>query len=1158
MTQRAVHFEQIDVHRVMGIARGKGYSLTELSAGIILIHGPNGSGKSTTARVIQELLWPGRTELERPSIGGRFCDGQDTWQLEIDAGHHEILCNDQVTTVPEYGPPENRRRYYLPLHELIQDENADFAKVIADKSQGGFDLDAAAKSLDFRERGRSRSNERQSLQNCQAEVDASRHNQKDIENAFSQLQQLRSQHVKALEAGSEIEIFKLAREHHEAASRCHDLQVQLTAVPEGVARLRGDERQRLDEIAARTEELKKQQLAEHTRSAEAEKTLREVALGESGVEPEVLRHLKGWQQRLKDIESDIRGDRQRLAEAKSSVELAKQRLSQHIGPEQLNAINTIEVGELSVFARKAHRLLGQRHALEEQEKQLSADDSPKEQTLDSHQLRDGITSLSRWLASPEPATATTGGKRYLPMLVIAIAMVAMTAFLAVTYHWAWSFAILLALGVVAAGWWIGRENADRQVSNSRQVHQQSYIALGIDSPQLWDESSVRQHFDKLVRLVVLQAQQEDRGARLKDLRSSFKTFNQEANDLKEEREKLERQLGLEINFLSDEWLPLLVDNISKWQRSSDQLVGIQKSVGVLDDQRSKLIEKINDSLSAFAYSEIDSADTAAEAISELEDRATRHREAVEKHRDAKQRIEDTIVPGLEALASQQTELFESLEITTDQQLVIDEWLALRPHYLDHKNKLSQEEAIRADREKALTGREELLVLELPAIEQRLEELQSVADNRDTLTSEIAGIEQQVEKAKEGFELSAALEAQNAAVAVLEDARDDNCRSVIGAVLTEIVREEAIDRSRPDVFRRANELLVKFTRGTLQLELDDQQSSPSFQARSATGRSRPLNQLSSGERIQLLIAVRIAFLEHDERSRLPLLLDEALGTTDDERIAVIIDSVIELANEGRQVFYFTAQQDEVGKWIARMKQAGVSYKVIDLGKTRQLAASASRPLEIAAVESVTLPTLNGLSYGEYGKALSVPGLDPLEESVDSIHLWHVLDDAETLHKLLEKQIANWGQLQLLIDHGGAGLVDLADGKLESAVATARAIEAACSAWREGHGKAVDRIALLDSDCVSDSFIDEVSELADSTEGDARAIIDALQDGQVKRWRANNTEGLSEYFESHGYLAARTPLSLSELRVRVMAAVASELNSSQITDSLIDRIVGSLPS
>ena len=82
------------------------------------------------------------------------------------------------------------------------------------------------------------------------------------------------------------------------------------------------------------------------------------------------------------------------------------------------------------------------------------------------------------------------------------------------------------------------------------------------------------------------------------------------------------------------------------------------------------------------------------------------------------------------------------------------------------------------------------------------------------------------------------------------------------------------------------------------------------------RGRSLDQLSSGTRVQLLLAVRIAFVEQQEQGvKLPLLLDEVLGNSDDERARAIMEAVVELSREGRQIFYFTAQMDEVARWRA---------------------------------------------------------------------------------------------------------------------------------------------------------------------------------------------------------------------------------------------------
>src|SRR5690606_1449114 len=101
------------------------------------------------------------------------------------------------------------------------------------------------------------------------------------------------------------------------------------------------------------------------------------------------------------------------------------------------------------------------------------------------------------------------------------------------------------------------------------------------------------------------------------------------------------------------------------------------------------------------------------------------------------------------------------------------------------------------------------------------------------------------------------------------------------------------RDRPQVFHRARERFARMTHGAYRLELDDGEI-PSFRAiDTATGEGKSLDQLSSGTRAQLLIAVRVAFVESIETGlRLPIILDEALANSDDVRADAIIQAVLD--------------------------------------------------------------------------------------------------------------------------------------------------------------------------------------------------------------------------------------------------------------------------
>ena len=61
-----------------------------------------------------------------------------------------------------------------------------------------------------------------------------------------------------------------------------------------------------------------------------------------------------------------------------------------------------------------------------------------------------------------------------------------------------------------------------------------------------------------------------------------------------------------------------------------------------------------------------------------------------------------------------------------------------------------------------------------------------------------------------------------------------------------------------------------------------------------GASRDLAELSAGRRLQLLVAVRMGFVEEQERGvRVPIVMDETLANSDDASAEALIGAVVEL-------------------------------------------------------------------------------------------------------------------------------------------------------------------------------------------------------------------------------------------------------------------------
>jgi hypothetical protein len=307
----------------------------------------------------------------------------------------------------------------------------------------------------------------------------------------------------------------------------------------------------------------------------------------------------------------------------------------------------------------------------------------------------------------------------------------------------------------------------------------------------------------------------------------------------------------------------------------------------------------------------------------------------------------------------------------------------------------------------------------------------------------------------------------------------------------------------------------------------------------------------------LIAVRLAFIELNETIRLPLLLDEVLGTSDDERAAAIIDTVITIAREGRQVFYFTAQLDEVGKWLSRLGETATAHKVIDLDHVRSNTAPPKRPIPTTPVQFMPPPRPTGNDHAEYGRQLRVSLFDPWDESSVGLHLWHVIDDVQLLYRMLRKQVTSWWQLKQMPEAEREKLFPGSAHLCVRAQAVAKAIETACRTWRIGRGRPVNRDVLFNSGVVTDRFLDSIVKLAEQQNGHAAAIIAGLKNRYVSGWRNAKTDELYSYFKTHGYLVDSKPQTRRDIESRVLAALTDELQQELIRRERIIQIVNSLP-
>src|SRR5690606_38909299 len=291
----------------------------------------------------------------------------------------------------------------------------------------------------------------------------------------------------------------------------------------------------------------------------------------------------------------------------------------------------------------------------------------------------------------------------------------------------------------------------------------------------------------------------------------------------------------------------------------------------------------------------------AAAVAELEKAARAHEEAGHNAADARRRLADG-ERKIAELEAERRQLLARLDLGPDDESTVRDWCGRLAEFRAAARRLSDAELRRRDALDRLTrapGYEPGLEdQDSPTLREALAAAQAEEQEAEQLRERITRIEERISQAKRSHDLEAALAGLARAEDALREARDRDVDAVVAGVLVDFLQRATRDQHRPDVFRRARDLFARITRGRYRLDFDDGEP-PAFRAYDTTaGIGRALDELSSGTRVQLLLAVRIAFVESRETGpRLPLLLDETLGNSDDERARAIMETAIALAADG---------------------------------------------------------------------------------------------------------------------------------------------------------------------------------------------------------------------------------------------------------------------
>jgi len=1152
MERTPVRVDSIDIKRAPGFETG-GVSLDGLSPGVNVVCGGNAAGKTTLSRAIRWSLWPDsddvpdraniRTELTYDGEGRTVLLGSGVTQHLKDGADADPI------PVPSLADGE---RYTLSLEEMLQPSNdgGAFADAIQRESTGGFDVDAVRASLGL-DGGVSPSTrnlgETQVAEEAVNEVKRRRQSATDLSTEREELERVNSELREAADARKREELLNRAVAFAEVRDEYREAEREVASFPEELAQFDGSEIETLEAVDTAIARHEEDIWEAATKDREAAAEMAATGLDEPIPESE-LATLRESHQKIDESESDRDRLERELESTKTERREARDEIPLDLDDDALRTIEADDMDDLRGFLSAVVVAEGAERAREEVDK---AFETVTEATVeaDRETLVSGRDALADWLAEPVRDDDTETDEeptddRLRPVTVGAGLLVAVAG-VAVGFSGNPLGFLLALVGVAQAvyAWTTGdseTEVNDQPIRDPRETHRERFVKTGLEAPTEWTREAVTDRLSDLRDgLAALETAETATDARDR-LQAEFD--ESDAEELVETtRERLRESLGVDPREDDEIELGVAVERIDRWQAADKTVASkreeLQTARGQLESRLSEFRERIAPYVTGDYDYEIETAADAAGVIESLSSRADDYRAA----RDRRDGVVDEVSEARARLTEARAD-YEAL--FTDRGLAVgdeDRLRTLAEQYDDYdaavsgrgtaETKLQQRRGDLKDHDD-YDPTDELEERDVSGLGAEREEVRERAADHDELLETKSDLENQIASAKESTDVEEALTERDEALSELESAFREDAGDAVADELLDAVEDATAATSRQPVFRRADDLLREITNGSFELRLDDGEF---YAYDTGQGRRVELDDLSTGTRVQVLLSVRVAFVEYREgQTAPPLLFDDTLAVFDDLRAEAVLETLVEFARAGRQVFYFTASGHDLVRLRERLDETEVPHAIHYLDGVYDEDPTSRTPRVDTDWTPVDVPAPESDDHEAYRQLLNVPTFDP-REGAETAHLWYVTEEPEVLYDLLSVRIERWGHLRSLLDSGRVGGL-LSDDARDGIERNGVALETFADAYTVGRGKPVDRSVLKDSGAVSEKFIDEASILAEDVDGDPEEVLNGLSE-EVNYFRNGKVEELREYLREQGYLDSRQTLSDDEIRLAVVDAYAN---------------------
>ena len=1120
-----------------------GFTFEPPGAGVNIVTGPNAIGKSSLARALGYLLHGAHKE-DPPalSLEAEFESGATTWRVLRNGSQVVWHLNGELASRPTLPGAGQTGLYRLSMEQLLtgDDYDRDFARELLKALRGDFDLDALRTELS----ARFAHNEKKNLHNAeqalrQAEVDYD-----GLERQEQELPRL-SRDIEAAEAAQKrVARLQDGLKLYDAICARKSCAGELKIYPHGMHELQGDEQQRLAELEDKSRSLDEELREQQRRLQEAETSLEQTGLQQSAPDPERLEAIDSCLQQLGQKIERHRHARKDLAEADAALKEARVPFKGAGKPPCLDA-QSLEQAE----AIAAPLIKAQNRRDKLQLRYDQAGTAPDEAEI--NRLNKANGALRHWLSATEveaipQATRLEQGLRrtlWIILILTASCAVILPGVLAI-------LAGLLAVGLLCTAVWdwffvLGKRR--QRAGSATQQAQQEFNRTGLAGPPDWTVAAVQEYLDTQVEQPYNELLlRKERAAQAADIRPELQGVEAEIAELQARKQAVAAELGFdpELPSISPD---LFIQHCRQLAGAESRYHEAKAGVGGVEQDIARNAALARDFLVQWRRTDaplpgefedehdINLLQASFQDVKRRASKAEKTRDNIERAKQDIRRIKGDIDDNQAAIK----QIFTKRGLEPGDRVELDRRLGLLKEWQEKCQTLENEKAMENGIRSELGTSPEIIRDADEGNEAKLQNDLAMALEQagkyTELVQEQARITTRLNDAGKDRKLSDAYAGVNAAKAILEDKRDHALLHEGTEILLNDVEQAFHTENEPQTLRRARTLFREITAHAFDLELnqDDRFIAQDLKQEAP----RALSELSSGTRMQLLLALRLAWVETQEQGRetLPLFLDEALTTSDEDRFSVMANSLERLAaTENRQIFYLSARRHECALW---RQATGNEPPVIDLAMAR-FPRQEHSPQDYDITLPPAVPAPEDRDPEDYASVLGVPRFNPSLEP-GAVHLFYLLrDDLALLYQLMDNwHITSLGQLKALLD-SDAGSKAITETRLrDRLLQRCDAVRTWMELWRRGRGRPVNRGVLERSKAVSGVYIKRVTELVENLGGNGKALVKALYDGKVSRFHTSKIEELERWLADEGYTDQEEVLTQEECRRQTLQQAMS---------------------